>query len=744
VCLGLARGAPGEDKLDWLRRAAELVDSQQAAAHLSVTIGRTLEEEGRRPAAVRHYAELLSDADSSYVADPADADRQVVGWLHAVQRIRAIADDVSPEWVEPLLARPDDDAERRAWIVRLQRLRLALGGTSVSRARSASEGVGQATERRSDVATKGVVGGARRADGGVSHSTSATGGGRYVGGRYADVLARIDLMLAMEWLPPELKLRYLPETVESTWPASLRRRLLLERWDTHVSLGMLEAARADRAAWQAEFADSEPADATQPGPITFDPLSPEDERDRVDAIDLAYRKLEQAEGTPFTKRLTRQWRMPRAELLLDPRDPLAAVGPWTLAVDRGSRRIELINVFKHQHPQRQTEDGLRAARGVTAPAADGDDDQGRRFDTATVRQNAWPLVSHGSLAAVPVPGGLVCVGLGPERYAGRRQWEYAVPEWLDVPAGFSAKAAAGPDGVFFTPRRDRVVLVGWLDGRTWWRRDLPGVVIDRLHRCGDRLVIVSEDRRVWVADATFGTGFEQVPTELITPERIDVVGETIVVWGREFVAGISSGTLERLWVRPGVPVGATATVPGRTWIAHRTRDGRKWHLLDVRTGKRVFDAPLGDFEQVSAVLVRDERLLVAGLPGPLVEGGEPSATRLAALDVEDGTPLWSRDFETRIPINVTQLAAHPDYIPVLLAQPRGRDMEEDSGDVLALQLVSRADGTPAGDPLRIGGDFRRNAEPYCEMYMLAAPTRMIVQASGNLVAYGDSPICSVP
>ena len=197
------------------------------------------------------------------------------------------------------------------------------------------------------------------------------------------------------------------------------------------------------------------------------------------------------------------------------------------------------------------------------------------------------MIVYRQLAAVPVTGGLVCVGLGPERYAGRRQWQYAVPEWDVVPADFAERSVAGRQGVFLAPRRDRVGLVGWLDGQLWWQRELPGVTIDRLYlvegsgfgftdytargavphygvqalgeetpaaegrprpsagAADDLLVIVADDQRVWVTDATFGRRLQRVPTGITAPRRIDVAGDTIVVWGPESVVGIAGRTLRR-------------------------------------------------------------------------------------------------------------------------------------------------------------------------------------------------------
>lgn len=692
VFLGLAQDAPaGEDRLDWLRRASALADSPQSAARLAVRIGRALEEGGHWPAALRHYGELLYQPEVRYVADTSDADRLLADWLHAAGRIAVLGDQAPADSVEELLSRAlrgGNGSDERA--VRLQRLRVALEGKSQR--------------------------------------------------------DRLDRWLSLQALPPELKIQYLPKDDPTTLPVGLRRRLHLERWDTHVSLGWLDQARADRAVWQAQFANLSVPESEASGLDAFEPLSPREECERVDAIDLALRKLAQSGGQPFTWRLTRQWRIQRAELLFDPRRPLTGLRRWAPVADLGQRRIALINVYDHQHPQRQTADGMIAGRdGVdTGSAGYGQAVEGRRFEWAGGGpRSTWPMVTYQQLAALPVHGGLVCVGLGPERHAGQRQWEYAVSEWGGIPAGFADRSVAGPQGVFFTPRRDRVALVGWFDGRLWWQRDLPEVAIEHLYLADDRLVIVSDDRRVWVTDATFGGRLQRAATGIAAPRRVDLVGDTIVVWGPESVVGVSVRTLQPLWTRPCAPVDDSVTVPQRPWIAYRVFGELEWHLLDVRRGDPVFEPPLGVFDTISAIVAEADQLLVAGRTGLRDGDDEAGLTRLTALDPADGSRHWSRDFLTGAPVNATQLAAHPDIIPILLARADNGFAASDDSGLPAIQLVSKRDGEPS-EPFSIKDDYRPVAEATCEMYMLATPTRMIVQVGGNLIAYGDSPPPSTP
>ncbi|MBU0618317.1 MAG: PQQ-like beta-propeller repeat protein, partial [Planctomycetes bacterium] len=304
VFLGLAEDASaGEDRLGWLQRASALADSPDSATDLAITIGQALEGSGQLAAALRHYGRMMRQAGVGHVVDRADPDRRVAGWLHAAERIGQARALAPPGSVAKLVEDALSDDDHRA--TTLQRLWVALEGAP-------------------------------------EHD-------------------RVGWHLSLQKLSPELKVRYLPRGDLAGLPVELRRRLHLERWDTHVSLGRLAEARSDRAVWEKQFAGSPLPDVSEAQLDGFEPLSADEERDRVDAIDLAFRKLAQTEGEPFTPRAARQWKIERAELLLDLRRPLTGSRPWILTANLEQHRIELINAFKHQHPQRQTEDAMVVA-----------------------------------------------------------------------------------------------------------------------------------------------------------------------------------------------------------------------------------------------------------------------------------------------------------------------------------------------------------------------------------------------
>jgi hypothetical protein len=355
----------------------------------------------------------------------------------------------------------------------------------------------------------------------------------------------------------------------------------------------------------------------------------------------------------------------------------------------------------------------------------------------------WPVARHGHLAAVPVAGGLICVGLGPERRAGSRLWEFAVGSWTTIPRDFSDKSAAGPQAVYFAPRDDRVVALGWFDGRPRWRRDLPGMKIARLHQVGANLIIVGTERQVLVVDASHGRRLRRLPTEAGTPRAVDVVGGIIVVWGDDWVAGVQPETLERLWTRPIDAVAARVPIAGRDWIAASTRSAREnWSVIDVRSGKLAFERTIDNVPVITAAAVSDGLLLLAGSIPISDPTDELAPVRLAAFDAKSGREIWRSQIQHAAPLNVTQLAAHPTHIPLLVRNPGVGERDTRELRALAVRLIEKATGVPTAPtplPRRV---HRRDAG--CGLYMLVTPTRMIVQAAGNVIAFGDSPLSREP
>jgi hypothetical protein len=550
--------------------------------------------------------------------------------------------------------------------------------------------------------------------------------------------------------------RSAPEGAEL--PLALRRRLHLERWDTHVSLGLLEEARADQAYWQEHFAGSldEPESGSSaikgvevgglghPAQGSAGDRLSEDER--VERIRLAQRKLERGVGEPFTDRFTRQWLLRDAELVLDPRLEGNAIRGCTSVRHLASRQIALHNVMSGA-PLRQTVDTLStgAARAQAGRETLQRALYGRSAAWGGPVRDAWPAVTYGHLAAVPVRGGLVCVGLGPERDGGRRLWEYAVAEWTEIPHRFIETAVAGPDGIFLATRDERVLMVGWSDGLPRWQRDVPGMSVARLELAAgrsddgcfsDALIVVGEDQRVVVVEAATGGRLRRPPTELGTLRASEIIGDVLVVWGDDWLAGVDPQTLDLLWRQPCQEVLGHVGIRERGWIAYRSRGDPDWRLLDARTGRRVLEQSVEVVGDITAIAAEGETLFVAGWVSGDEEAGQRDVVSVAAIDLASGERRWSRSFETTVQVNRTQLAAHPDLIPILLLETAGRPSDVIDLRTLRIQLLDKHSGRPL-EPVPIDRHFR-TTDAWCNVYMLVTPTRMIVQAAGNVVAFGNS------
>jgi len=722
VCVALAREAQhGAGKLAWLHRAAALAESSESAARLAALIGRALEQSRRWGEALEHYRRLLLQERAGYVRVAGDEDREVVSWLHAIERIGVVLNQVPAERAEMFLDQ----------LVRDVADTMDPEGIHGPADAEAGDAPSATVLQRVRLAVRDPV---RR--------------------------ARIDRALMLRDLAPELAMRCVASGDDPMLPAPLRRRLHLERWDTHVSLGLLDEARVDRAHWQEHYARSpragesvSPAAGSAPMYIGVPPAP---EAERVTRIELAMRKLEQGAGIPFTDHFTRQWLLPDAELILDVRRPATASRAWIPVRHLVSRQIALHSVTAGT-PLRQTPDGLspgHGARAETPGSAYGPGRQlhaqalyGRSAAWGGAPRDSWPAVLDDHLAAVPVRGGLVCVGLGPERGGGRRLWERAVPEWKEIPQHFAEKTVAAPDGLCFATRDNRVVMVAWPDGELRWQRDLAGMSVARLHitapadpghYAAATIVVESDEQQVVAFDATTGARLRRLPTELGTPRAIDLTADTLLVWGDDWVAGLDPHTFEPRWRRPCDSVGGRFAVAQRGWIAWQSATTRDWFLLNVRDGKRVYDKGLGDLGEITAILTDAGTLLVASWVGGDEEAGVPDVVHLAALDLGDGRPRWARSIESTVKLNGTQLAAHPDFIPLLLLKTDGRPSDVIDLSSLAIQLLDKRSGRPL-EPVPIGRHFE-STDAWCNVYMLATPTRMIVQAGGNVVAFGNSPL----
>lgn len=526
-------------------------------------------------------------------------------------------------------------------------------------------------------------------------------------------------------LPPELRFEYLRDLSGETavaledWPPAL----LLARGETHVGIGLLDEAAADERAWQQIAGE---ANVPQSSGLA----------ERLRHVRTSLAKLRDAQAPPFDAQLSSAyaWRLPDGELIVDPHRPQAAVNTWIPVRRSEQGLLALYNVVLGREWSR-TPDALAASLATEDALLRATAQFFNRGEDSTPLQAAWPAARHEFLAAVPTEGGLIAWGLGGERGGGERLWEYAVPEWEEAAAGApEERLLAGPHGVYIVRRGGRVELVGWNDGRTWWRRSFGGAGIQDLLLVGQRLVILT-DAAATSVDAL--TGGDPVVLSALSgrPEGLAAVGETLLAWGDERLVGLDPAGAVVRWERPSTAVRAWAPVHGVPWFAYSFADGDGWQVVDAATGTPVFERPLPDIATRPQLALDGTRLLVASFSGGAAgSGGGQMTLHLAAHDRTTGARHWLVQLETLAPVNLTQLLGHPDLLPVLIARSSGEYSRAVDVRTLAIQLIDKATGAPS-EALTIGLDFYGQSGR-SGPYLLVTPARIIVQANGALAAYG--------
>lgn len=535
--------------------------------------------------------------------------------------------------------------------------------------------------------------------------------------------AQVEMRILLSTLVPEVKGRYASRTFEID-DARLARRVGLAQWETLVALDRLDEAHAARERWYDTYGASD-ADLSSA------------EQDQLAGIELAMRKLDGGKIVPFGEQIRRQWVLEETELVVDPARQAEDVGRWIVVRNEGTQEIQLINTLGYQgYPQRKTIDGLIAG----APGQRRTDPErsllGRGEAWQPVRRTYWTMRRHGGIAAVPVAGGLVGVGLGPERGGGRRLWERAVASWEQVPDDFAATSAGGRYGVYVSAHPGRVELIGWDDGATRWRRDLPGgMSITRMVLAGEMLVVRTEDGRVWAMSAATGSPLRSLEGGGMSGRDLRVVGETIVAWGDSVVAGykVDSGGFSRLWSHTVEGLPEVVVVEGTGQVVVRGGDARFWQVLDVESGRPLEGGELGPFDIVRTAVTDDAgRLLIAGAVDDAVDG---HGVRLAigVYEMPGGRELWYDRFDTRAWPTPSSLRAHAELVPILLIQD-GSVAGATRGP--SLLLVGRGDGARLVT-YDLEDDYERHVAA-CSAMALVSPERIIVQVDGNLIGYGNS------
>ena len=514
---------------------------------------------------------------------------------------------------------------------------------------------------------------------------------------------RIDRLMTLRKAAPELAAAHLADD-DAALPAGERRRLTLERWDVHVALGRLAPARREASLW-AELAGSA-------GPAEIQPA----ELDRVELIRNAQEKLARALAPPFGDEVTRVWKATDAQMVVR-RDLPEPITGGVLLRSTAESRLDLHHLVRgislRQEPARLVKDSNLSPERV----------ESRR--PALSADVQWPAVFHGHLVAIPVPGGLVCRGLGIERYGGYRIWERGVPEWIGVPREFAATAAATEHGLCYAPRADRLVCVDWHAGRVLWQRDLPDRRVERVLSAGTRVVVLTSDNGLLSMDALFG---DELRTARLDG-GIEAVGATLVVWDASGLSGLDPQTLRPRWTTSDGAVDRPVFVSGQPWVAYRKNPRGGWTVLNAADGAALLTDCLPDVAQIDAWVRLDTgQAIVAGRGEP-----RPRMLLLRPLGGACAQPEWAAEVPTRIAPTPSQLAAHPERIPILVLRSAGSGEGVDRR-TLALQTVSRRDGS-VSPPLQIDTYFPDSPGPG-PAHMICTESRMIVQAYASVVALG--------
>lgn len=522
---------------------------------------------------------------------------------------------------------------------------------------------------------------------------------------------------------PELTVDYLRAMADETDPA-MRRRLHLARWEIHVALGLLEPARVDREIWQRDFATPPPSSA----PV--DPLDQDEDARRIRRIEFAQLKLEQLQEAPFDENFYKIWDV-GAELVLPGDIAQRPPGGFVLVREAEPRRLTLLCSADGSR-RRETTDGLDRWSGIS-PALPHRAQLPIDGEPPAPPRTHWPALVVGARAVVPFTGGLLCVGMGPERGGGQRIWERSA-EWAEPSHALSERLAGSAAGVAVLAGPNRVELLSWADGRPRWARELPGPAIKQVLMSARSVLAVTEERHVVSIDAESGARVTAWPVAGGTALRVMLIGEVLIVRNGESVAGYDPDSLERKWAFP-VQTAVCEPVIGRDWLLIRPNEDQ-WAVIDVQTGAVVSRPAVGAGERVVCAAA-DEQLLMVVLPG---EGGNARGMdqRVLAFHAADGSAAWSAKVEAAAPLNPTQLIGHPTLIPVLSVQTQDvRRAERDDTALIAISLIERQSGQLK--PASSDGHARVQRQAAgCAPLLVASPTRILVQAFGTTIALGNT------
>jgi outer membrane protein assembly factor BamB len=589
---------------------------------------------------------------------------------------------------------PDSNLSRAAWLLAEERLHELVEG---DRSGAVREAIRAHIERASDAVLMRLAG----------------------AGLPAELRDEVVRRVLVSSVAPEHKDSLIGTIVDRLDDA----RAALCAWEVFVALDRMDEAHAAREAWSARYGSR------------VDAL-PSAERERLVGVELAQKKLDALSGAPFDAAPRRQWLLEECELLVDPTHPGGPEDRWLVVRNRQTQELQLINAIRYQgYPRRKTADGLD---GRPAGIHDGPIDPehlafGQQRWERSLRP-FWPMRRWRDIAAIPVRGGLVALGLGPERAGGSRLWEREVPRWRGIPDDFLAQSAVGELGLYLATGPGRIELWGWQDGFTRWRHGFDGRSVRQMNIVGGVLVAWMDDGQVAVLNAM--TGATATDSAVLgRPIRgLALAGDILVSWESDRLSAFaaSGATLVPQWSLSTDTPANPYVVRGGDWLLVRDADSEFWTVLDTRTGEAAFASPLGPFDAVNAAAMDAGTLRVAGT---VVQSDDRVELRIGAYAMREGRELWYDHYSTRWLPSDDHLVSHLQFVPLLVIDGGLGGTESHAP---SLMLVDKSDGSHTVG-VALENDYDRH-EPSCEPYLMVTKSRIIVQVEGNVIGYGNSPL----
>lgn len=548
--------------------------------------------------------------------------------------------------------------------------------------------------------------------------------------------AALERALLQRRPPPELSIAYLGAVNDPALDDAARRAALIDQWELHTALGMIDAARNDADSVRALPFEATSGAATQPADLSVE--TAEDQARRVERIERSMRKLAGVREEPFRTELRFRWKIDGGRLLQDAAAPLAFSKPWMLIHDetksqivlcavRGGERLRETHATPSAAPMPEVNGQKQDARPFWQPL---DHDDFSTTPTATVVRD--------HLAAVIVPGGVVCVGLGPERRGGQRLWDRLVSEWTTLPDNVEERVRGCAAGILLMPRPGRLLLLRWNDGRIAWQRDLPGMTIRGWQTVADRVLILGDDGRLMSMRCDNGGDLRHSSTEFGTIIDLAAVSDLPVIWTESAMLGLNADSLTIRWRREIEGIAEHSIVHGTSWMAMQPAPQQPWLIVDAANGKDVTSEGL-TISGVSSAWAADANFVYVACDH---ESEQESARgrrsqSVSAFSIATGATEWSHRFDGVSTINASQILGHPSLIPVLV-DPSTTPGNQRGWAGLELQLISKSNGATS-PPESIGKDFDlRVQQMRGNVDMLVTPSRIVVQCKGVLAAYGSS------